>query len=326
MTMRRSAILLLLGALALGATTTTTLPAFAQNNAALQEAQQRFEEGLKFADEGNHEQARLKFSQAYAVFKSASVLYNLARSEQLTGHDLEALEHFREFVKLPQSAKVPDAQRQKAKDNIETLEKRVPQIDVDVPPGAHVKVDDRAFSEIPKESVPVTPGKHTVEATYEGKIKSVTVDCSIGHRTKATIVFEVGTTEPPPPGGGEKSSARYVVPGVIGVVGLIGLGFGIGFAGASQSSKDQEDRLRENGAGICGANGNQARCDELKNVRDDVNSQATFATVSYIAGGAFIVGAVVTYLLWPSSRSSTGSRFHFSPVANGGTVHFGTSF
>src|SRR4029079_7311133 len=108
-------------------------PAYAQTDAALAEAQARFKEGLDFADAGNNDAARLKFQQAWAVFKSAAVLYNLARSEQLTGHDIDAFEHFKEFLKTGPDPKVTDAQRKKAQDNVSELTKKVGQIDLDVP-------------------------------------------------------------------------------------------------------------------------------------------------------------------------------------------------
>src|SRR5688572_20109418 len=86
------------------------------DDAAVVEAKARFEEGLELADAGKNEPARLKFQQAYSVFKSPAVLYNLARSEQLTGHDLDALDHFRLFLKVGATdVKITDAMRDKAK-------------------------------------------------------------------------------------------------------------------------------------------------------------------------------------------------------------------
>src|SRR5687767_4703889 len=90
-----------------------SVPAFAQQDAALVEAQARFKEGLDLADANNNEAARLKFQQAWSVYKSPAVLYNLARSEQLTGHDVEAFEHFREFLKAPPDPKVTEAHKKK---------------------------------------------------------------------------------------------------------------------------------------------------------------------------------------------------------------------
>src|SRR3954469_14906902 len=89
------------------------------DDAAVEEAKARFQEGLELADAGKPEPARLKFQQAWAVFKAPAVAYNLARAEQLTGHELEALEHFRMFLRVGATdVKVTDAMREKAKQNV----------------------------------------------------------------------------------------------------------------------------------------------------------------------------------------------------------------
>ena len=119
-----------------------------------------------------HEPARLKFQQAWAVFKAPAVLYNLARAEQLTGHDLEALEHFRLFLKVGATdVKITDAMRDKAKQNAAELARKVGQVDIEVPPTARVSVDGKPLDETPKEPVPVQPGRHTIEATFDGRVQ-----------------------------------------------------------------------------------------------------------------------------------------------------------
>jgi len=65
------------------------------------EAAARFEEGNKLWQYGNHEAARLKYVQAYAVLKADGVLFNLARAEMTVGHTEEAYRLFREFLKRP---------------------------------------------------------------------------------------------------------------------------------------------------------------------------------------------------------------------------------
>ena len=50
-------------------------PSTSAEDTALAEARARFNEGLKLGDTGDHEAARLKFSQAYALLKNnAAVL------------------------------------------------------------------------------------------------------------------------------------------------------------------------------------------------------------------------------------------------------------
>lgn len=309
--------------------------ALAQQDAALTEAQARFKEGLELADSNDHEAARLKFQQAWSVYKSPAVLYNLARSEQLTGHDIEAFEHFREFLKSPPDPKVTEAHKKKAQENVGELTKKLAQVDVEAPPTARVTVDGKVATDAVREPVPVAPGRHVIEATLEGRIKSITVECAAGNVTKAKIEFETtpsggggagpGFTEPPPAGGDDRSSsARYVVPAIIGVAGLASLGVGIGFGLASQSAKDEEDALRKPGA--CTVT-TSPDCQALDEKRSDVTTKGTVSTIGYVGGGVLLAAAAITYIVWPSSKKS-GSRITFAPVAsaNGGMLHLGGSF
>src|SRR4051794_11903223 len=120
----------LLACLTVALASVPALPGVARaDDAAVAEAKQRFDEGLELADAGKHEPARLKFQQAYSVFKAPAVLYNLARSEQLTGHELEALEHFRLFLRVGATdVKITDAMREKAKQNVTELARKVGQV------------------------------------------------------------------------------------------------------------------------------------------------------------------------------------------------------
>ncbi len=292
--------------------TMLTIPGVARaDDAAVAEAQQRFQEGLELADAGKHEPARLKFQQAWAVFKSPAVLYNLARTEQLTGHELEALEHFRLFVKVSATdAKITDAMRNKARENADELAKRVGQIEVEAPSAARVTVDGKPVESI-AEPVPVIPGRHKVEATFEGKLRSVSVDCTAGNVAHAKIVFEAasgapGITEPPREADRRMPTGKWLVPTILGVAGLAGIGVGIGMAASSQSAKTDSESKRA--VGICapGKEGDAA-CVAYKSRRDDAESAATISYVGYITGGVLAAAALVTYFVWPMPKEqSTG--------------------
>jgi len=270
------------------------------DDAAVAEAQQRFQEGLDLADAGKHEPARLKFQQAWAVFKSPAVLYNLARTEQLTGHELEALKHFRQFVKVSQTdAKITDAMREKARQNTEELARKLGQISVEAPAAARVTVDGKPVESI-ADPVPVRPGSHKVEATFEGKSKTVSVDCSAGLIVKAKIEFEAGFTEPPGEGHKTMPTGKWLVPTIMGVAGPAGIGLGVGMAASSNSAKDDSELLRS--PGLCAPNGDATKCAQYDAKRDDASSAATISYVGHIAGGVLLAGAAVTYFLWPMKR------------------------
>ena len=279
------------------------------DDAAVAEAKKRFDEGLELADTGKHEPARLKFQQAWSVFKAPAVLYNLARAEQLTGHELEALEHFKLFLKVAASdVKVTDAMRDKAKQNVSELAPKVGQVDIDVPPTARVTVDGKPLDEMPREPVPVQPGRHRIEATFEGKVKSVSVDCAAGGVTKAKIDFDAGgaITEPPHEGQESRGAGRVILPVVLGVAGLAGIGMGVGFASSSNSSRSDSEKLRRESPGLCSPP-ETAQCATYDSKRSDADSASTISAVGYIAGGVLLAGAVATFVFWPRPRERAGS-------------------
>ena len=350
MTARRTSARELAGAVA-GAivlvSVVTTAPSYAQSakpapstsaqDSATAEARARFDEGIKLAEAGEHESARLKFSQAWALLKSPAILFNLARSEQLSNHPVEALEHYRQFAKTPPDPKITDVQRQRAAENIAELAKKVGQIEVEAPAGARITVDGRAIDAGTTDPVPVTPGKHVVEAIFDGKVKSVTVECTVGTITKARLIESTGASPAPPPpprntstesnkGSASKGESTTTSPpaeeqhgfwtpgriaglGVFGG-GLIGLGAGVGFhMAAGQSEKNVNalrDSLPEPRSSACSVPGNEITCAKLRTEIDNQNMRNDVRTGLFIGGGVLVVGGAVLFLV--SSPKSEPTR------------------
>ena len=325
--MRRHALLACL-------TMALAVPAFATvahaDDAAVIDAKTRFEEGLELADAGKHEPARVKFLQAWSVFKSPAVLYNLARSEQLTGHDLEALEHFKLFVKVGAAdAKITDTMREKAKQNAAELARKLGQIDIEVPPTARVALDGKTLEETPNEPVAVQPGRHTIEVSFDGRVKSITVECTAGNVVKAKIEFESGAVTPPPREHARSSPARWIVPTILGVAGLAAFGVGMGLGASSQSAKTDSEKIRRDNPGLC-AQPATSMCAAYDSKRDDAESASTISTVGYVAGGALVVAAVFALVLWPKTKERTAtapargiSAEGVRPLIGGGTLGAG---
>src|SRR5260370_28477308 len=76
--------------------------AAAPSAVATQEAEELFKQGRALAAEGRAEEARVKFLEAYSIAPTLNSLWNLAVSEQSTGHYVEALAHLRLVVVDPQ--------------------------------------------------------------------------------------------------------------------------------------------------------------------------------------------------------------------------------
>src|SRR5258708_7047188 len=88
-------------------------PAFAQSDeAATKAARARFQEGVEYYDKGQYESARAAFLQAYALRKHPAVLLNLAQSSLRSGHPMEAVKYFQQFLR--DSTTITPAQRSDA--------------------------------------------------------------------------------------------------------------------------------------------------------------------------------------------------------------------
>lgn len=293
------------------------------DDAAVVEAKARFDEGLALADQGQYEAARVKFQQAYAVFKSATVLFNLARTEQVTGHELEALNHFRLFLRVSGTdSKINDSMRERAKANVTELSRKVSQVDIEAPTDARLTVDGKALEEAPKEPVPVEPGRHTIEATFQGRVKSVSVECGAGNVVKAKIEFESGgpTTEPPgvAPSSGWTPVRIATVSG-LGALAVTGIVLGFVFHGSASNKVDQAQTLTMN-HGCLDAPASDLTCAKAAQLRSDRDSAVTLSTVSFIGGTVLAAGAVTAALLWPQS-----SREHAQLVPTIGPGFAGAS-
>lgn len=327
----------------LGVALSCASPAFAQksDDTTMAEAKQRFQEGINFADAGNHEAARLKFNQAWSLLKSPAVLYNLARSEQLSGHPVEALEHYRLFAKMGSDPKVTEQQKQRASENIAQLSEKVGQIAIDAPANAHVTIDGKAVEWNPNsDPIPVLPGKHEVATTVDGKPTSVTVECTPGTVTRAKLVAPAPPPAAPPPattpapapvtvtpvpesGPGFWTTGRAVGAGLAGA-GLIGVGVGIVFQLKANSIVDDIDKEKAGLAGnnsYCTAPVAQERadkCHDLSTKADDVKSAETLRSVFLIGGGALLAGGVALFLLSPPGKAADPPRgLRFVPYASG---------
>ena len=313
-------------------------PSTTAQDTATAEARARFDEGIKHAEAGDHEAARLKFNQAWALVKSPAILYNLARAEQLSGHPVEALEHYRQFSKLPPDPKVTDVQRQRAAESITELSKKVGQIAVVAAPGARISVDGRAIDPGNTDPVAVTPGRHVVEAIADGKVKSVTVDCPAGTITKAKLLETEGVQGtaaaeprpsptdkeatadgrsnasetdrlPPPADEGRPfwTGGRIAGLGVFGA-GLAALGAGLVFHLGAESSKDAAANVRSGlpNTSACSGASDDARCTALQKNVDDQTQREGLRTGFFVGGGVLVVGGAVLFLV--SSPKSEPAR------------------
>lgn len=285
------------------------------------EALARFNEGLALADSGKLDEARLKFLQSISVFKAASTLYNLASVEVKLGHDLDAIEHFRSFLQAAETdPRITDQQRERAKRSIEDLLKKVGQIDIRVPQGATLSIDGKSLQSIPTEPVPVTPGRHTVVASWNAAARTIVVEPHAGEVAKATFDAPEGNPFTPPPAEGERSSwstARIVTVSTLAAAAITGGVLSLVFRSNAQDNVD-DAKARLQGRSCVGITG--PNCAAARELMDERDTNLTLSTVSLIVGGAALVGAATaTFIYWPRSNDR-GTSARLVPL---GSVGYG---
>jgi hypothetical protein len=276
------------------------------------EAQARFNEGLALADSGKWEEARLKFLQAVSLLPVASTLFNLANVEARTGHDVDAIEHYRAFLQLAETdPRITDQQRERAKQVINDLLKKVGQIDIRAGQGATISVDGKALAAPPTEPVPVTPGRHVVEASRSGTVRSAVVEPRAGEVATVKLDFaDTGAAPPPGAGSGDGptpswSTTRIVTVGALATVAVTGGVLSLVFRGNAQDNVDAaQERLQGRSClDVTGPN-----CTAARKLKDDRDSNVTLSTVSLIGGATFAAAAIALSIVWPKSEERKAAR------------------
>jgi hypothetical protein len=171
------------------------------NDVTLAEAQARFQEGLALHDAGREDEAYAKFVQAYAMVHSPSVLFNLARTEELTGRLLDARTHFLQYVDLPpDTPKVSASLRQKAREFLAEMEARLGQLTITATDGATIVVDGQALGENAPIAKPVhvMPGSHSVEAQLGNRSAKIVLTIHAGE--VQTVALQVAAPSAAPEG------------------------------------------------------------------------------------------------------------------------------
>lgn len=302
-------------------------PAFAQGLSASDEANARFQTGLKYYDARDFESARLAFTQAYAVLQKPGILLNLALSELYSNHPVEAVGHLEQYIADPST---PADKREKARKHLDEAMKKTGHLEVRTAAQAQVKLDGRPLAPLPP-TVHVMPGAHTLEAKLGTKTRTASVDAKAGETTPVDLAFEPETapapvapptssgnpstpppsgdvhppTEPPPTEPSSPSVARWLVPVGLGAVAVGGLAMGIGFASAHDSSVEDADALLR-GGNIC-ADRTSAACREREEKLSDADTQATLSLVGYVGAAVFGAAAIGTLVFWPRGSSRSGA-------------------
>ncbi len=266
------------------------------------EAKQRLQEGKTLYGQHNLEGARLKFEQACAVLKTPACLRALGLSQFYTGRYIEALQNLQKSL---DDKELDTASRKEVTDLVQQAFDKTGHIEIKAPGGGRVTIDDTtdAGNAPLASAIHVTVGSHSVTVTFGDKTERMQVECPAGKVAQANFEPKFpgtsqGGDQNPPPGQAEmhRSTAGYVVPVVLGVIGLGGLGLGIGAGAMSFSAASDANALRT--PGVC-ANQASSACQAYSSKLDSQNTLSTISTIGYVAGGVFLAASVIAFVAWP---------------------------
>ena len=292
-------------------------------------AQALFDEGKRLMSQHDYAAACSKFEESQRQDPGLGTLFHLADCEERSGKTASAWAAFKE-VAAEARAHAETSRATVASDRAQALEERLARLTIEPgavqgTPGLEILRDGKALG--PAElsaGLPVDPGSHVIEARAPGKgTWSTTVEVRDEARLVVTIPLLADAPAPlapvpvaiapptspqptqpaplalpytsmttttsadmpsSPAGGGQRATGL-----IVGAAGLAGLGVGAYFGVVSlDRHRDAEPHCAGN---VCDATG--------VSLRDDARQAGNASTVAFAAGGALLLGGVITYALAP---------------------------
>jgi hypothetical protein len=263
----------------------------------------QFERGLAAMTEGNLDVGCPALAESVRIAPRPGAIFTLAECEARWGRLASAYTHYDDYL-ARHARMTPEQQKQQkerfaiASQQQAELKPRVPQLLIDLPPGAPpaavVKRDGLVLG-APSLGVylPVDPGAHEIVLELEGRQTRRTLTIAAGGRTRVVLELprrpadtsvgqQARTPAPRPP------YLAYVALGL----GAVGLGIGTVFGLRAMSATSTVD---DHCQGVS--------CDHAgKLASEDAKTAALTSTVSFAAGaGAIAAGAI---LFWTHRAAS----------------------
>lgn len=259
----------------------------------VKEAEPHFFKGVDFFNEQDFPNAVLEFKKAYEIAPDFHVLFNVGQACYQAQNYACALDAFGRYLD-DGGTKVPVKRRADVEKDIKKLEARVGKIELGVNvAGATVTVDDEKVGVTPLEKpILMSQGKRKIVVTKEGfDPLTETLDVAGGEQNKHVDLALKETPKAPPPiviqG---KSTSKSPLPYIaLGVTGALAVGAVITGIVAISASSDADAKLNTFGS-------------NPRDIKSAEDQASTFALVTDILGGAAIVGAGVTVVLFVISN------------------------
>lgn len=261
-------------------------------------AEALFAEGRRLMDQGAYAEACKKLEGSQRLDPGAGTLINLAACYELNGQTASAWATYKEAATASQT-RHPDWAVEATR-KAGALEPRLSRLTIRVAQTPGVVVTRDAAKLEPTEygvSIPVDPGAHVIEATAPERRafkETVTVGKERDERTvdvPALAPAEAGASR-----GGSRGTAQRVAAGAVAGVGLAGVVVGSIFGAMALGKKSDAAGQCTADLRVCSTPG--------KALVDEAKSDGMVSTVTFIAGGALLVGGVVLFLVAPRGTES----------------------
>lgn len=284
------------------------VPSIAFADGASDEAERKFNDGMKQMDEGHYDVACPMLADSYRLEPLPGALFTLAECESKWGKMATALGHYEQYIGLYE--KMSAAQKSKqggrgkvASSQIEALGPEVPEISLSLPPTAQDVVVKRDNVIVPLTQLGkparLDPGEHVfLVETADGRSRETKVRVAVGEKRKLELQAPDKQEKDEPkrdivaPDKPKKSGSLLPVTISVGVVGLAGVAVG---AATGFIALDDKSTVDKHCAGLgCDATG--------KSAVDDGRTMGVVSTIGFIAGGVCLAAAVVLFAMEPKKQ------------------------
>lgn len=155
-------------------------------------------EGNALLDDGRASEALKRFTEAYDLFGSPTILVSMAEAHLKLGNDVRAAEYYQRFLE----EKAPGTAAKLvmlAEQRLEELAAELAVIKLETTvEGALVSIDDDPIGETPLPATYLKPGLYRIGATKEGHVPfSTTVELNGGETRSIPMGLELVPPEPP---------------------------------------------------------------------------------------------------------------------------------
>lgn len=299
------------------------------------QAQTLFMEAMKLMAKKQFAEACGKLAKSQELDPGMGTQFRLAECYEKLGRVASAYDQYTSVADAAKNANKQDREAL-ARRRAAALEPKVAKLTINIAPsvaslpGVEVTRDgaplDRRLWGTP---IPVDPGDHIV--TVRAPSKKAFED-KVWAEVSSKLVVTVGSLEDSGPRV-EEARPRSLVPTIVlAAAGGAGLILGATFvglrAGASGTAETLHDKIGADGSNcIGGGKGkHKADCASLASATSRGDTFGTASLVSFIVGGAALVG-MTTYLLIPSGKAAPATGIHLAPTfaaGETGVVAWGT--